>query len=471
LKKEKKYIKKINMLNPTEIKSIIASGEGYNAEFKVSIPSKIKEITEEVCAFANASGGVVLIGVDDANTIKGITIDNAKRSAIQNSINEISPVLKCDFNIIEVDGKNIAVIEVPSGQNKPYVLSGAIYVRQGPNSQKLTTVEEMRDFFQQADKIYFDDAICKEANIEDDIAKENINTFRFEAGLVNVTSNEQLFTNLKLVTNDGQLKNGTVLFFGSNPEKFFEKAVIRCVAFDGIDKRYIVDDKVMTGTLYQQYQKSMIWLKSKLDVRYDIEGEGGKPRKELWEIPETAFKETIINSLAHRDYYDKGARITIEVFDDRVEISNPGGLVSAVPKSEFGKRSASRNPLIFGLFERMRLVEQIGSGITRIRDVMNDEGLTPPEFNIDGMFTVTLRRPFDFEKWVEKWVEKLTDNRVKILKEIHNNHKVTKKELEQVVGISASAIDNNIDVLKDLGLLSREGSDKGGYWKINPILP
>ena len=290
------------MLNPTEIKSIIASGEGYNAEFKVSIPSKIKEITEEVCAFANASGGVVLIGVDDTNTIKGITIDNAKRSAIQNSINEISPVLKCDFNIVEVDGKDIAVIEVPSGQNKPYVLSGAIYVRQGPNSQKLTTVEEMRDFFQQADKIYFDDAICKEANIEDDIAKENINTFRFEAGLVNVTSNEQLFTNLKLVTNDGQLKNGAVLFFGSNPEKFFEKAVIRCVAFDGIDKRYIIDDKVMTGTLYQQYQKSMIWLKSKLDVRYDIKGEGGKPRKELCEIPETAFKETIINSLAHRDY-------------------------------------------------------------------------------------------------------------------------------------------------------------------------
>ncbi|MBD0725867.1 ArsR family transcriptional regulator [Flavobacterium sp. L1I52] len=459
------------MLNPTEIKSIIASGEGYNAEFKVSIPSKIKEITEEVCAFANASGGVVLIGVDDANTIKGITIDNAKRSAIQNSINEISPVLKCDFNIVELDGKDIAVIEVPSGQNKPYVLSGAIYVRQGPNSQKLTTVEEMRDFFQQADKIYFDDAICKEANIENDIAKENINTFRFEAGLVNATSDEQLFTNLKLITNDGQLKNGTVLFFGSNPEKFFDKAVIRCVAFDGTDKRYIVDDKIMTGTLYQQYQKSMIWLKSKLNVRYDIEGEGGKPRKELWEIPEIAFKETIINSLAHRDYYDKGARITIEVFNDRVEISNPGGLVSAVPKSEFGKRSASRNPLIFGLFERMRLVEQIGSGITRIRDVMNDEGLTPPEFNTDGMFTVTLRRPFDFEKWVEKWVDKLTDNRVKILREVHNNHKVTKKELEQTVGISASAIDNNIDFLKDLGLLSREGSDKGGYWKIIPILP
>lgn len=459
------------MLNPTQIKSIVSTGEGFNAEFKERVPTNLKGITEEVCAFANASGGVLLIGVDDKNVIQGVPIDNSKRSAIQNSIGEISPPLQCEFYVVEVDGKNVAVIEVPSGQNKPYVLSGAIYVRQGPNSQKLTTVEEMRNFFQQTDRIFFDEVSCVEANIENDISKESIKTFRFEAELVNATSDEQLFTNLKLVSNDGYVKNGTVLFFGKEPEVFFEKAVIRCLVFDGIDKRYIVDDKVMTGTLYQQYQKSMIWLKSKLNVRYDIEGEGANPRNEYWEIPIIAFKEAIINSLAHRDYYDKGARTTIEVFDDRVEISNPGGLVSAVPRNEFGKRSASRNPLIFGLFERMRLVEQIGSGIARMRDVMKEEGLTPPEFNIDGMFTVTFRRPFDFEKWVEKWVEKLTDNRVKILREVHNNPKVTKKELEQSVSISASAIDNNIDILKDLGLLTREGSDKGGNWKINYLLP
>ena len=208
-----------------------------------------------------------------------------------------------------------------------------------------------------------------------------------------------------------------------------------------------------------------------MDVRYDIEGAGSQPRKELWEIPETVFKEAIINALAHRDYYEKGARITIELFEDRVEISNPGGLVSGIPRNEFGKRSLSRNPLVFGLFERIRMVEQIGSGVIRMRDLMTEAGLTPPEFTVDGLFTVVLRRPFDFEKWVEKWVEKLTDNRVKILKEVHKNYKVTKRELEQEINLSASAIDNNMDVLKELGLLEREGSDKGGYWKINYILP
>ncbi len=120
------------------------------------MPSKLKDLSSEVCAFANSAGGTVLIGVDDSNIIQGVTIDNSKRSSIQNSIREISPPLNCNLEIVNVDGKNIGVIEVKSGQKKPYVLSGAIYVRNGSNTQKLTTADEMRDFFQQADRIYFE---------------------------------------------------------------------------------------------------------------------------------------------------------------------------------------------------------------------------------------------------------------------------------------------------------------------------
>ena len=71
------------MMNAIELQSIISSGEGYNAEFKVSFPSKIKEVTEEICAFANAAGGTLLIGVDDKNKVQGVSFDNAKRSAFQ----------------------------------------------------------------------------------------------------------------------------------------------------------------------------------------------------------------------------------------------------------------------------------------------------------------------------------------------------------------------------------------------------
>lgn len=113
-------------LTPNEIKSIVQAGEGYNAEFKIRVPNKVKEITEEICAFANSAGGVLLIGVSDDNVIHGVSIDNGKRSAIQNSLNEINPHLITHFYAVEVDGKMVWVIEVNTGIQKPYALSGAI---------------------------------------------------------------------------------------------------------------------------------------------------------------------------------------------------------------------------------------------------------------------------------------------------------------------------------------------------------
>ena len=77
------------MISADDIKLLAGTGEGYNAEFKVSVPSKVKDLSEEVCAFANAAGGTLLIGVNDSNQIVGCSIDNAKRSAIQNSLSEI----------------------------------------------------------------------------------------------------------------------------------------------------------------------------------------------------------------------------------------------------------------------------------------------------------------------------------------------------------------------------------------------
>ena len=457
------------MMTAENIKNIAASGEGYNAEFKIRVPNKVKEITEEICAFANSAGGTLLIGVDDNNVIQGASIDNGKRSAIQNSIREITPALNCPMYSVNVDGLEIWVIEVPSGLQKPYVLSGAIYVRNGPNTQKLTTVEEMRDFFQQSDRIYFDETPCPNFDGSTQIDVSNFEEFKREANLSSSVPNNQIYSSLKLQDQNGVFKNGAVLFFGNKPQDFIETAVIRCVAFDGPDKRYIVDDKIFDGPLYVQYKEAINWLKGKLDVRYQIEGTTG-PREEVWEIPETVFKETIINALSHRDYYDKGARITIELFENRVEISNPGGLVSAVSPKDFGKRSHSRNPLIFGLFAKMRMVEQIGSGIGRIKEVMQEQGLVMPQFSFEGMFTVTLNRPFDFEKWINKWVNNLTDNRIAILKAIYSNNKITKKELERIVGISSTPMDNNLKVLKELGLLDRIGT-KGGTWQIHYLEP
>ncbi len=98
------------MLNAEEIKALVNGGEGYNVDFKRNVPSKVRELTEEVCSFLNASGGYLLIGVNDNNEIVGAEIDNSKRSAIQGSIGEISPMCHYEMYSVDVDGRAVWVI-------------------------------------------------------------------------------------------------------------------------------------------------------------------------------------------------------------------------------------------------------------------------------------------------------------------------------------------------------------------------
>ncbi len=228
-----------------------------------------------------------------------------------------------------------------------------------------------------------------------------------------------------------QIINAAILFFAKNVQKHIDHASIRCVLFKGIDKRYILGNKEMTGNLVEQYEEALKYLISKLNLRYDIENQQGGPRKEVLEIPETVFREALANSICHRSYYEKGAVIMVEIYDDRVEISNPGGLISTITQQEFGTKSFSRNPVVFGLMQRIDIVEKVGSGIKRMRDAMKEANLIEPIFEIGGFFTVILYRPMAFEKWLEGWGIHLTTSLTKILLAIHEEERITKTAINE----------------------------------------
>lgn len=105
-----------------------------------------------------------------------------------------------------------------------------------------------------------------------------------------------------------------------------------------------------------------------------------------------------------------------------------------------------------------------------MRNLMKEEGLPPPEFIFDGMFTVIFRRPFDLGMWVNKWVNNLSEKQIIILKAIHENHEVKKAILQQLTDFSSTAIDNNLEGLKKEGLLEREET-KGGVWILHYMYP
>jgi len=149
----------------------------------------------------------------------------------------------------------------------------------------------------------------------------------------------------------------------------------------------------------------------------------------------------------------------IEIFDDRVEISNPGGLPSGLEAKEFGTKSVVRNPIIASLLNRADYIEQIGTGINRIKNSVKERGQGSVEFYYNNFFAVTFTR-------TKKVTKKVTENQKKILDNIKENPNITTQELSKKVGISDRKIKDNIKKLKENNLLKRIGSPKGGHWEV-----
>ena len=434
------------MITADDIKMMVQRGESYNVDFKVTVPQKVRDITQEVCSFANAAGGYVLIGIDDNGSIKGVSLDNAKRSSIQNSIGEISPALHCELYPVDVDGKEVWVIDVPAGRLVPYFFGGSVFLREGPNSQKITNAEEIRELFQRAEKIYYDSIPQKKYDIFDHLDNNIIKIFRREAHISNNVDDKQLLVNLQAFTENEEVRRGAILFFDRHPEELFFHAVVRCTQFKGTDKLHIIDDKTFVGPLYAQYEQALSWIMDKMRLEYVIKGTGS--RVEKWELPLEVFREALVNALAHRDYYEQGAFTTVDLFDDRIEISNPGGLLPLVAK-HFGRRSLSRNPYIFSLFMRMNLVEHVGSGIGRMKELMLNAGLPEPEYETEGMFTVTLRRKASV---VENPGLSELEKQVKDFMSVETKPSID--ELCEKTGKKKSTIYNTLKSLREKGYIS-----------------
>ena len=159
----------------------------------------------------------------------------------------------------------------------------------------------------------------------------------------------------------------------------------------------------------------------------------------------------------------------VEVFDDRVEIYNPGGLPKGLPASEFGKRSVCRNPPIASLLLRCNYIEKMGTGIERIRAALEREHCPKVNIRYNSMFTLEFPRPTHIQSigTIGATREKAREEtRVKILELIAENPRITTAQLADLIGITPKGVEWQINRLKKDGLLKRIGPTKGGHWVI-----
>jgi len=163
----------------------------------------------------------------------------------------------------------------------------------------------------------------------------------------------------------------------------------------------------------------------------------------------------------------------VEIFDNKVSISNPGGLPKSLPIEKFGSRSILRNPIIASLLHRAGHIEKMGTGIGRIKDTLKNAENPEPLFEYDSFFTVTFYRNFESSKeqgsekssptGSEKSSEKSSEKIIEIIK---NNPSISAKMISEKLGLSSRAVEKQISKLKSDKRIERVGPAKGGYWEV-----
>jgi len=336
-------------MDKKELELIIKEGEGLTIEFKEKYTPRI---VEDIVAFSNMRGGFILLGVGDKGKIIGESLTNKMKADINSLARGCDPHVSIK-SIAQIG--NVVIIEIPEGDEKPYSCSSGYFRRLDAVSQKMSQ-KELRMIFRETADRTFEDIPRKDFNPEG-ISLKKVKTFLTEAHTSFKVNRSNLISFLASLSihKEGKINNAGVLMFADDINRFIPYSETILGAFKGTNKTHIYDRKDVRDDLLTQFNESILFLQKHLNVRSEIRGVN---RYDIYEIPLDALREAVVNAIIHRDYSMRGTNISVNVYDDRVEIVNPGGLPSGLTKENFGKESVRRNPIIADLFHRMPPVSE-----------------------------------------------------------------------------------------------------------------
>lgn len=459
----------------------IQKGESKTLEFKQQLP-KGQQIAKTLIAFANGSGGKLIVGVTDDRQLVGIQDDIFElQDKITSMIYELcAPQLAAQIYIENIDGVELLVVEVARGSLFPYYLKSVgreqgTYIRLGA-SNRVASPEHIQQLELQRLNVSFDAL----ANYQYPLEKFDLTVLEAAFKAADKTLTLEKMLNLKLVIEEqGQryASHGLLILLGQ-----YEHVITQCARFKGTNMSVFLDRKEYTGDLFSQIEQAEIFIKNHLSLRAEIRG---LKRYDYLEIPENAIREALINAYVHRDYSNFGRNIKVAVYDDLVNIVSPGGLPNGLTEADLLQgRSEIRNRVLARVFRELGYIEHWGSGLQRIRQMCEAESLPTPEFIETGdFFDVKLYRPVielesgaiggaidhlsgaieDLGGAIE--ANQLTERQQKILVLIQRNPKVSYRSLAEQLGINQSALQKHLNHLKDAGWLERIGGTRG-YWAI-----
>ena len=361
-----------------------------------------RDFSTPIVAMANADGGYLAVGIEDDGTITGI-------DAFEKNLNELLRV-PFDFCIpsVEVENKVMDVVDCHGNANhilRMHVLPSTrvianqadeVYLRVGDKSKKLNFEQRLQLVYAKGVK-YFEDESVAGATLQD-IDLEYVGMYIEKIGYTKGDAEYYLRHNNDFVTAiDGEDKISTaaILLFGINPQRFFPRARLRFVKYDGRkaevgDRMNVIKDEKFKGRILDQVQNALAFVKTQIR-EYTKLGEGAVFQT-IPEYPEFCWTELIVNAVAHRDYSIKGTDIQIKMYDDHFDVESPGLLPGIVRVNNIREFHFSRNPKIIELLTEYDLVKEYGEGVDRIFRDMEEAGLPEPVYRqSDFMLYATLK--------------------------------------------------------------------------------
>ncbi len=427
--------------------------EGKTLEFKRDLSSP-EGILKTVVAFANTVGGVVLIGVEDKTRhVLGVAEPLAVEEKIASLLSDsIAPRLVPDLGVLSWENRYVVTVEVYPSSIRPHhvVREGeahGTYVRVGSTNRRADAalIEELRRFSRSR---------CFDEQPMPELSSEAID-FRAASGSFAPSrrlERRDLLSLGILTRHQGRLVPtvGGILLFGRERLRSFPDAWIQGGWFGGRDRARILDHAEFKGYPSVAIEQAVNFVRERLRRGADIVH---VRRLDRWELPPEAVREAIVNAVVHSDYSQQGAPIRVALYDDRLEVENPGLLPFGLTIEDIRRGiSRLRNRVIGRVFHELGFIEQWGSGIPRMMAACRDAGLALPTLEEVGFrFRVTMSSVRVTEPVFDE-ADRL------ILNLLSDGEGWSTAQIAERIGISPRATRSRLAKLVERGAVSEVGS-------------
>ncbi len=446
-----------------DIKQRIAHGENATTEFKENFD---QEVIETAAAFANIRGGIILIGVSDNGEIRGITVGKETLRDVSNRISQATePRVVLEIESVDIDEKSVLLIRISESPLKPISVSGRCYKRVG-NSNRVMSPQEIAQMHLNATGQSWDQFFVTRAGM-DDIDEKKVEWYLTRREAIRNVAKPQDMSQTALLRNIDGLSDqdipthAGILFFGKYPQRFFQNAQLRVVRFKGISVTHPVIDRLdCSGALWEMVDAAEEFIRKNIRL-LSLRTSRSFQRDDKFEYPLDALREAIINALIHRDY-QATADVRVFIFDNRVEVINPGTFPEGVNPDKPTHKPV--NPILSRFMYDIGFIERYGSGIRMMKRLSKEWGNKEPRYEFHPLeTTIIFDSPIQENTFIEidDISEQLNERQKNAFSYVQRRGKITRKEYIEINHVSVRIAYEELRDLTNKGLLHVVGKGRG----------